>query len=174
MMRWCASAVVCSRSIASVANATAVSKPKQFVVPTMSLSIVFGTPTIGMPRWQNWWAIAERAVAADDDERVEPHLVEHLDARDRSSRAVPSDVCDRIGERIAGVDGAENRAAEAQDAGDVARREHARAVGLDQAVEAVFDADALDAAVAGGLDDGADDGVQAGRVAAAGEDADDV
>ena len=36
-------------SIASVANATAVSKPKQFVVPTMSLSIVFGTPTIGMP-----------------------------------------------------------------------------------------------------------------------------
>ena len=28
---------------------TAVSKPKQLVVPTMSLSIVFGTPTTGMP-----------------------------------------------------------------------------------------------------------------------------
>ena len=41
-----------------------------------------------------------------------------------------------------------------------------------QAVEAVFEADALDAGVAGGLDDGADDGVEAGRVAAAGEDAD--
>ena len=41
-----------------------------------------------------------------------------------------------------------------------------------QAVEAVLEADALDAGVAGGLDDGADDGVQAGRVAAAGEDAD--
>ena len=41
-----------------------------------------------------------------------------------------------------------------------------------QAVEAVLEADALDAAVAGGLDDGADDGVEAGGVAAAGEDAD--
>ena len=48
----------------------------------------------------------------------------------------------------------------------------ARSARLDQAVEAVFEADALDAGVAGGLDDGADDGVQAGRVAAAGEDAD--
>ena len=41
-----------------------------------------------------------------------------------------------------------------------------------QAVEAVLEADALDAAVAGGLDDGADDGVETGRVAAAGEHAD--
>ena len=48
----------------------------------------------------------------------------------------------------------------------------ARTARLDQAVEAVFEADALDAAVGGGLDDGADDGVEAGRVAAAGENAD--
>ena len=41
-----------------------------------------------------------------------------------------------------------------------------------QSVEAVFEADALDAGVAGGFDDGADDGVQTGRVAAAGEHAD--
>ncbi len=58
MIRLCASAVVCRRSMASVANATAVSKPKQLVVPTMSLSIVFGTPTMGMPRLQNSWAMA--------------------------------------------------------------------------------------------------------------------
>ena len=77
-----------------------------------------------------------------------------------------------MGERIAAVDRAEDRAAEPQDAGDIARRQHARAVRLEQAVEAVFEADALDAGVAGRLDDGADDGVQAGRVAAAGEDAD--
>ena len=55
---------------------------------------------------------------------------------------------------------------------DVARRQLARAVGLEQAVEAVLEPDALDAGVAGGLDDGADDRVEAGRVAAAGQDAD--
>ena len=48
----------------------------------------------------------------------------------------------------------------------------ARAGGVEQAVEAVFEADDLDAGVAGGLDDGADDGVQAGRIAAAGQHAD--
>src|SRR5260370_6196092 len=43
--RLCASAVECSRSTASVAIVTAVSKPKQASVPLKSLSIVFGTPT---------------------------------------------------------------------------------------------------------------------------------
>ena len=79
MMRRCASAVVCSRSMASVAKATAVSKPKQLVVPTMSLSMVFGTPTSGMPQLVELVGDGQRAVAADDDQRVEAHLVEHLD-----------------------------------------------------------------------------------------------
>ena len=47
--------------------------------------------------------------------------------------------------------------------------EHARAAGLDQAVEAVLEADTFDAAVVRGLDDRADDGVESGRVAAAGQ-----
>ena len=47
--RWWDSAVVCSRSIISVAMLTAVSKPKVRSVPSMSLSIVFGTPTTGTP-----------------------------------------------------------------------------------------------------------------------------
>ena len=80
----CASAVVCSRSIASVANATAVSKPKQLVVPTMSLSIVFGTPTMRNAALAELVGDRERAVAADDDQRVEPHLVEHLERRGRA------------------------------------------------------------------------------------------
>jgi hypothetical protein len=71
-------AVVCSRSIASVAKATAVSNPKQFVVPTMSLSIVFGTPTIGMPRIAELVRDRERAVAADGDSAPSP-ACEHLD-----------------------------------------------------------------------------------------------
>ena len=43
------SAVVCSRSMASVAICTAVSKPKVMSVPARSLSIVFGTPITGRP-----------------------------------------------------------------------------------------------------------------------------
>ena len=79
---------------------------------------------------------------------------------------------DRLGERIAAVDRAEDRAAEAEDAGHVTRRQRPRLLGIDEAVEAVFEADDLDAGVVRGLDDGADDRVQAGSVAAAGEDSD--
>ena len=48
--RWCDSAVVCSRSIASIAMFTAVSNPKVKSVPERSLSIVLGTPTTLTPR----------------------------------------------------------------------------------------------------------------------------
>ena len=47
--RWWDSAVVCSRSIASVATWSAVSKPKVTSVAARSLSIVFGTPSTGTP-----------------------------------------------------------------------------------------------------------------------------
>ena len=113
----------------------------------------------------------QRAVAADDHERAETHLVEHLDDA-VGIIARPFGGLDRMGEWIAAIRRAENRAAEAKDAGDVARRERPRSTRLDQAVEAVLEADALDAGVAGGLDDGTDDGVQAGGITAAREDAD--
>jgi len=66
---------------------------------------------------------------------------------------------------------AENRSAEPQDAGHVARRQHPGAVRFDQAVETVLEADGLDAAVRGGFDDGADNGVEAGGIATARQDA---
>ncbi len=47
--RWWDSAVVASRSIASVAVCTAVWKPKVTSVPDRSLSIVLGTPTARTP-----------------------------------------------------------------------------------------------------------------------------
>ena len=47
--RWWDSAVVCSRSIISVAMLTAVSKPNVRSVSSMSLSIVLGIPTTGTP-----------------------------------------------------------------------------------------------------------------------------
>ena len=49
--RWCDSAVVWSRSMASTAICTAVSKPKVSSVPDRSLSMVFGTPTTFTPSW---------------------------------------------------------------------------------------------------------------------------
>ncbi len=51
MTRWWDSAVVCRRSMASVAIWTAVSNPKVTSVPDRSLSMVLGTPTTGSPRW---------------------------------------------------------------------------------------------------------------------------
>ncbi len=45
------SAVVCSRSIASVAMCSAVSNPNVTSVPPRSLSIVFGTPITFTPSW---------------------------------------------------------------------------------------------------------------------------
>ena len=78
--------------MASVAKLTAVSNPNVFVVSTMSLSIVFGTPTSGMPRLVELVGDRQRAVAADDHQRVELHLVEHLDAARRSSPVLPAAV----------------------------------------------------------------------------------
>ena len=43
------SAVECTLSSASVAVETAVSKPNVVTVPRTSLSMVFGTPTTGIP-----------------------------------------------------------------------------------------------------------------------------
>lgn len=45
--RWCDSAVLCRRSMASVATVSAVSWPKVTSVQSMSLSMVLGTPTTG-------------------------------------------------------------------------------------------------------------------------------
>ena len=75
-------------------------------------------------------------------------------------------------ERITRVDRAQDGAAPAQDAGDVLGVQNAASIELEQAVEAVFDADDVEVGVAAGLDDGADDRVQARGVAAACENAD--
>ena len=58
MTRSCASAVVCSRSMASVAIWTAVWKPKLTSVAFTSLSMVFGTPTRGT--WFSLYSSAPR------------------------------------------------------------------------------------------------------------------
>ena len=72
--RWCDSAVVFSRSRASVATPTAVSKPKVTSVEAMSLSMVFGTPTMGRPASESSGRGLQGALAADRDDRVEAQL----------------------------------------------------------------------------------------------------
>ena len=111
------------------------------------------------------------AIAADHDQRIERELVEHLHTAQRVV-ADSAGCFNRVGERVAAVRGSEDRSADAKDAGDVARCELAPAVRLDQAVEAVLEADDFAVTIAGRLDNGADDGVQARGVAAAGEHAD--
>ena len=77
--RSCDSAVVWSRSIASVAIWTAVQNPNVKSVPERSLSIVLGTPTTVQPVLGVQPARhAERVLAADGDERVEAEVGEGL------------------------------------------------------------------------------------------------
>ena len=69
--RWCDSAVVCRRSIASVAMLTAVSKPKVKSVPDRSLSIVFGHADDVDAEVGQLGRHAEGVLAADRDQRVD-------------------------------------------------------------------------------------------------------
>ena len=157
--------------MASVAKLTAVSNPNVLVVPTMSLSMVLGTPTSGIPSFEKRCAIAERAVAADDHQGIEAHPMEHLDHPGRVVLLAVGGL-DRVRERVAPIDGAENGPAAPENAGDVRGGQHTRTIGLDQPVEAVFEADHLNPVVDAGLHDGADDSIQSRGVAAARQNSD--
>ena len=129
-------------------------------MPDRSLSIVFGTPTTGRsnsrvePRGD-----AERVLAADRDQGVEllESLAHLLDA-----------AVDLV--RI-GAGGADDRAAAREDPRDLVRAERLEQV-LDHAAPALAHADHLVAVRPRAPRDRADDRVQAGTVAAAGEDSD--
>ena len=160
--RWWDSAVVCSRSIISVAMLTAVSNPKVRSVSPMSLSIVFGMPTTGTPASDSRWA----AVSVPS-----PPIGISTSIPCRASTPF---ICGQPGVQALGGDAgrAERRPAAGEqtvDGGDVQRGGPV----LQQPAPAVPEADYLAAVVAGRrADDGPDDCVQAGAVAPAGEDTD--
>ena len=135
-------------------------EPEQLTVPTMSLSMVFGTPTIGMPCLTKLMRDAERAVSADDDERVETELVEILDdARrvvDFAVAAVSTGYANGLPRLVVPRMVPPRRRMPVTSFGP----SDARAPWLDETVEAVFDAEHLDAGVAGRLHDRPDDRVQ--------------
>ena len=113
----------------------------------------------------------QRAVAADDDQRVQLHLREGLDHAFGVVGMAPP-VGDGIFERVAAIGRAEDGAAQPQDAGDVPGRQQPRARRVEQSVKAVLEPDDLDSGVERRLDHRTNDRVEAGRVAAAGQDSD--
>ena len=118
---------------------------------------------------------AERAVAADGDERVGLHLLEPLhDLIGDVHRHLLAVARDDELERVALVDGAEDRAAEVGDAAHLVARQldEARARWLEQAVVAALDPRDLPPPSQPGQRDGSDDGVETRGVAAAGVDED--
>ena len=154
--------MVCSRSIASVAMLTAVSKPKVKSVPDRSLSIVFGTPTTLTPSSASLVATPRVSSPPIATRASTPSLGEVL--LDPLHAVVE---LERVGAR-----GAEDGAAAGQDAAALLDAElHGHA--LERAAPAVAVADELEAVA---LDPLAhhrpDDGVQSGAVPASGEHSD--
>ncbi|MNX90407.1 hypothetical protein D3C86_1224530 [compost metagenome] len=117
---------------------------------------------------------AEGAVAADEDQRIQAQLVvaaDHLVRHVLEHGLAILD--DRVLEGVAAVGGPEDGAAPRDDAADVVEAEGHDEVRLEQAVEAVPNADDLPAVLGDRhLGDGADDGVQAGGIPAAGRNCD--
>ena len=99
--RLCDSAVVCRRSIASVAICTAVWKPNVKSVPARSLSIVFGTPTTSMP-----CSPSLRATPSVSSPPIAIRLSTPLASSVAAIRSAPAVLLEGVGAR-----GAEDRAA---------------------------------------------------------------
>ena len=157
MTRSCDSAVECRRSIASVAICTAVWKPNVKSVALRSLSIVLGTPTVGKPASNSLRATPS---VSSPPIGISTSMPRSFERREHPLLAVLGlvDVRPR---------GAEDRAALVQDAARVRARQLDRVV-LEHALPALAKAEDLVPVVVDPLaDDSADDGVEAGTVAAA-------
>ena len=134
MTRLCDSAVECSRSMASVAMVTAVSKPKVKSVPLRSLSIVFGTPTMRRP------SLAMR-VAAESVPSPPMAMTAWISLRSMARLHLLQAVLD-----LEGVDagGAQDGAAAVEDAGGGLARE-AEVVVLEETLPPIAQAHHLEA-----------------------------
>ena len=193
-MRSCEPSVVRCRLMSSLARVIAVEKPMQYSVPWTSLSIVLGMATSGTPCVVERLGEAQRVVAADGDEVVEAHgldvlehdrrevvavLADRASASARSAtrwagsgsrfilRGLVREVCSQV--PAGAVDGARGDAVERHDVLVVERG--ARPL-VGQALPAATDAADLEAQLGRAIRDALDDAVEAGDVAAPGEDAD--
>ena len=161
MIRLCDAAVVCRRSIASVAICTAVSKPKVKSVPMTSLSIVLGTPIVGTPSSTNSLRVIIIVCS--------PPIAMIASKPSSSTACLTSADAVLLAVRVV-ARGRDDRAAQLQDAADL------RAVEVDEVAlrQAAITGDQPDRVVAFGdqlARRRADDCVESGAVAAGGEDA---
>src|SRR5262249_54467196 len=101
----------------------------------------------------------KRPVTANDDQRIEAHVVEIANAGIRNVTLVQGAVfADGIGKRIAGISRTQDCAAKMKDAGNARRRHRPRAT-MHKSVEALFDTEDFPSVSDGCFDSGADDGV---------------
>ena len=113
----------------------------------------------------------QRAVATDDDERGDAELVHGLLGLGDDFRRDLGDVAlADFGGEVAFVGGAEDGAAELEDADGVLGLEDGVVAGRQHALEAVAEADDFPAELVGRADDAVDDRIESGAVAAAIED----
>ena len=189
---WLPSVVRC-RLMASLARVIAVEKPMQYSVPWTSLSIVFGMATSGTPGVDQDLRVRQRVVATDRHEDVD---AERLDVVEDVRRQVVDPVVDRVagtfvlvhprrqpaGRHLARVRprGVQDRPAGPFDGPRVDPVERAEVVlgglvagpQMGQPFPSAADAEGRVAGLRGAIDDALDDGIEAGHVAAAGEDRD--
>ena len=161
--RWWDSAVVCSRSIASIAMLTAVSKPNVKSVPDRSLSIVLGTPTTLTPRSAS--LVATPRVSSPPIAISASHAVGRKVVLDLLDAALDRE---RVGARRA-----EDRATARQDAADLRRCRACMVSFSSGPAPAVAEPDELMSVLGHSLADGStDDCVESGAVASTGQHAD--
>ena len=137
---------MCNRPIASVAYETAVSNPNVATVPSKSLSIVFWDTDHRDAKLRDLVGDPHRSVAADRDQRVDAVFFETIDQPWRyvfsGDRAVG--LLDVVGERIAAIGRAQNRAAGVRDASydfwiKLKRTAVGKIFGMQQAIETAAD-----------------------------------
>ena len=113
----------------------------------------------------------ERAVAADDDESGDAEFVHgFFGLGDDFGRDFGDVSLADFGSEMAFIGGAEDGAAEFEDADGVLGLEYGEIAGWQETLEAVAEADDFPAELVGGTDDAMDDGIESGAVAAAVED----
>ena len=173
MTRLWLSAVVCRRSSASVAQATAESKPNVMVVAARSLSIVLGTPTMGMPASCICCAMVSEPSPPTATNAVMPSAsMPRLVASSNSLGSWRTSPWPVLAENWPRLAVPENGAAAHQQAVERLVIQHAKILRRQQAVVTADDADGFPTAFGGGFGNRADDRVQAGTIPAAGNDAD--
>ncbi len=165
-------AVGWSLSMASVAVETAVSKPNVTEVCSMSLSMVLGTPTTGMPfpeRRRAMLSVPSPPMAMRASKPISLKLPHHLGRAVRVGGVRPGVRAPLHPKRARAVGGPEDGAAEVEDSAHVAGVKLMGSLG-EQALEPVLDAEDFPAEGESRAGGRANDRVQAGTVAASGED----